>query len=185
MGELQIVDSQPVWHEQQDAIMEDPRVFVFARLGGARYVDGTAYGCEIGISPGEVYSYPPGNAWRYVGLETVAGRPAHHVTCAGTGDLWLDVETRLTLQSQGLRRGAGGFPIAGDVHTIEVTSIALGQPSSALFEIRRPASTRVLPSAEYEQHECVRFGWCLASPRPLVTPPPAQGEQPVADIEEL
>jgi hypothetical protein len=184
MGELLIVDSQPAWHEQQDAIGEDPRVFVFARLGGARYGTGTEYGCEIGISPGESYSYPPGNAWRYVGLETVAGRRAHHVTCAGTGDLWIDVETRLTLRSQGLRQGTGGFPVPGELHTIEVTSIELGQPSSALFEIRRPEGVRALSQAEYDQHQCLRYGWCLASPRPLVTPP-VPGEQPVANLPKL
>lgn len=185
MGELLIVDTQPAWHEQQDAIGEDPRVFVFARLGGARYGTGTEYGCEIGISPEESYSYPPGNAWRYVGLETVAGRRAHHVTCADTGDLWIDVETRLTLRSQGLRRGTGGFPVPGELHTIEVTSIELGQPSSALFEIRRPEGARALSQAEYDQHQCLRYGWCLASPRPLVTPPPVPGEQPVANLPEL
>jgi hypothetical protein len=185
IGELLIVDSQPAWHEQQDAIGEDPRVFVFARLGGARYGTGTEYGCEIGTSPGESYSYPPGNAWRYVGIETVAGRRAHHVTCADTGDLWIDVETRLTLRSQGLRRGTGGFPVPGELHTIEVTSIELGQPSSALFEIRRPDGVRALSQAEYDQHQCVRFGWCLASPRPPITPPPVPGEQPVANLPNL
>jgi hypothetical protein len=143
------------------------------------------YGCEVAVSEGEVYAYTPGRAWRYVGLETVAGRAAHHVACDGRGDLWLDVETSLTLRSQGFVRGPGGFPVAGSTHTIEVTTIEPGPPSPELFEIRRPPGVPALSDEDYQQSECVRHGWCLAEPRPVITPPPAPDPGLVIAADEL
>jgi hypothetical protein len=185
MGELVMVGSEPAWYQQDEAISEDPRVFVYAELGRGKSGSGTEYGCETATSPEEVYTYTPGSAWRYVGLETVAGRPAHHVACDGVGDMWIDVETRLTLRSQGQLRGPGGWPVAGALHTIEVTAIELGQPSAALFEMRRPEGVRALSAEEYERQQCVRYGWCLASPRPVITPPPALGAEPLMAADEL
>lgn len=184
-GELLIVDGQPAWREQADAIGEDPRVFVFAELGRGKSGTGREYGCEVATSPGEVYSYTPGRSWEYVGLETVAGRPAHHVTCNGVGDLWIDVETRLTMRSQGPLRGPDGRPLPGELHTIEVTAIVFGHPPAELFEIERPDGVRALTDTEYQQHQCVRYGWCLESPRPLVTPPPALDQAPLLAADEL
>ena len=184
-GELLVIDSRPAWYEQDGAISEDPRVFVYAELGSASFGTGAEHGCEVAISPEEVYSYAPGNAWRYVGLETVAGRPAHHVACKGRGDLWIDVETRLTLRSQGVRRDEGGWPIAGTVHTVEVGAIEQGQPPASLFEIRRPEGVPALSADEYEHAQCVRSGYCGAPARPVVTPPPAPGEKPRTEAAEL
>ena len=184
-GELLVVDGQPAWREQGGAISEDPRVFVYAELGRGKSGTGKEYGCETAISPGEIYSYVPGNAWRYVGSETVAGRPAHHVTCEGVGDMWIDVDTRLTLRSQGPLRGPGGWPVPGELHTIEVTSLELGQPPPELFEIEPPEGARDLSDEEYQQHQCVRYGWCLESPKPLVTPPPAPDQIPLLAADEL
>jgi hypothetical protein len=99
--------------------------------------------------------------------------------------MWLDVDTRLTLRSQGLRRGPGGWPIDGDVRTMEVTAIELGQPPAALFEIRRPDGVRVLSDQEKSTADCVRFGWCLETPGPVVTPPPAPGVGTTATAEEI
>jgi hypothetical protein len=99
--------------------------------------------------------------------------------------MWIDVETRLTLRSQGPLRGPDGWPVAGALHTIEVTAIELGQPSSELFEIRRPEGARALSEEEYQAHQCARYGWCLASPRPVITPPPALGEEPLTAADDL
>jgi hypothetical protein len=185
MGQLLKVDGRPAWHEQSGAISEDPRVFVFAELGKARFSTGKEYGCEVAISPEEKYAYTPGEAWRWVGLETVAGRSAHHVTCAGVTDLWLDVETQLALRSQGPRPGPGGWPIAGEIHTIEVTAIDPGAPSPSLFELRPPDGVRVLSEAEYEGQQCIESGFCGGSPRPVISPPPAPGEKPLTGAAEL
>ena len=185
MAELLMIDSRPAWYQQDQAISEDPRVFVFAELGGAQSGTGKEHGCEVAISPGEVYSYTPAGAWRYVALDTVAGRPAQHVTCAGVGDLWVDVATRLTLKSQGPRRDSGGWPVAGALRTIEVTAIEPGQPPAPLFEIRPPAGVRVLSDQEYGQQQCVQSGSCLASRGPVITPPPAPGEKPLTAAGEL
>jgi hypothetical protein len=38
---------------------------------------------------------------------------------------------------------------------------------------------------EYEEHECIRYGWCLESPRPIVTPPPAPDQAPIVPADEL
>ena len=73
-----------------------------------------------------------------LGLEYVAGRPAHHVQCGA--DMWIDVATRLTLRSRAAGAGANGAPPG--TGSVEVTSVELGQPPSELFEIRRPGRSR-------------------------------------------
>lgn len=184
IGEALNVDGRPAWYEQDGVISEDPRVFVFAELGKARSATGKEYGCEVATSPGEQYVYTPGEAWRWIGIETVAGRSAHHVTCGGA-ELWLDVDTQLTLRSQGPRRGPGGLPIAGEVHTIEVTAIEPGLPPPALFEICRPDGVRALSEEEYSNQQCIESGYCGGSPRPIISPPPAPGEQPLTAAAEV
>lgn len=161
-AELKDAGSRRVWYQQTNAIFEDPRVFVFAALGAAR--GGPAPGCEVAVTPGEQYSGEPGRNWRYVALEYVAGRPAHHVRC--TDDLWIDVATRLTLKSQ----AATG---AGSTRTIEVTSVEVGQPSPELFHIRPPQGVAAITPQEFQEVECSLDLVCSASPAPATTPPPA------------
>ena len=110
MGQLLTVDGRPSWYEQADAISEDPRVFVYATLGAAR--SDRSPGCEVAVSPGEEYADMPARGWRHVGVERVAGRPAHHVSC-GTDELWIDVKTHLALRSRGVARDEEGQPIQG------------------------------------------------------------------------
>lgn len=179
IGHLSLVESMPMWYEQDGFISEDPRVFVYARLGAASFGAGQAPGCETTVSPGETNLVPPASAWEYVGLEYVVGRPAHHFRCVG--ELWIDVDTRLTLRSRGAILGEDGRPIDGRVRTIEVTQIDFGQPDPTLFEIRRPDGVAVVSEEDYQ---CARSPYCSASPRPVITPPPAPAPQPipVADL---
>ena len=170
IAELRDLGSRRVWYQQADAISEDPRVFVFASLGAAR--SAPAPGCEIAVSPGEEYSGKPGRSWQYVGLEYVAGRPAHHVRCGD--DLWIDVATRLTLRSQ----AATG--VDGASKAIEVTSVELGQPPTELFEVRPPDGVAALTPEEYQEVECSLDPVCSASPAPITTPRPADVEPATA-----
>src|SRR5439155_13503779 len=135
----------PMWYQQDGAIQEDPRVFVYATLGAASFTGGS--GCEVAVSPGEVYPYTPGSGWRYVGLEYVAGRPSHHVMC--DGELWIDTATRVTWRSRGPVLDAGGRPIEGRSRTVEVTRLRFGQPDPALFEIKPPEGAQTLDDAQH------------------------------------
>jgi hypothetical protein len=166
-AELTTIGPRRVWYEQTDAIAEDPRVFVFASLGAAR--TRPAPGCEVAVSPGEEYSGAPARSWRYVALEYVASRPAHHVRCGD--DMWIDVATRLTLRSRAAATGAGGA--STQVGEIEVTSVELGQPPSDLFELRRPEGAAAISPDEYQ---CSLNPACSATPAPVTTPPPARAE---------
>jgi hypothetical protein len=163
MGRLLTVNGVPSWYRQDGAISEDPRVFVFATLGGAGTTIEGMHGCEIATSEGEQYSYQPGYRWTYLGADTVAGRPAYHLRC-GERDLWLDRDTSVALRSSGPQVGADFTVVPGATHTIQVTSITDGQPPAALFEIRQPAGTTALTDDAYS---CATDPICLASPRPL------------------
>ena len=154
-----------------DAISEDPRVFVFASLAAARTAT-DAQVARLAVSPGEEYSGIPGRGWRYVALEYVAGRPAHHVRCGD--DLWIDVATRLTLRSRAA--ATGGDSVPARVEAVEVTSVELGQPPSELFELRQPEGVAAITPEEYQEYECSLDPVCSASPAPVITPPPAGGE---------
>lgn len=180
IGHLSLVESMPMWYEQDGFISEDPRVFVYARLSGSGA--GQAPGCETAVSQGETHVVAPGSAWEYVGLEYVAGRPAHHFRCVG--ELWIDTETRLALRSRGPVLGEDGRPIDGQVSTIEVTMIEFGQPDPTLFDIRQPDGVAVVSEADYQ---CALNPYCSASPRPVITPPPAPAQQqnPPADLDLL
>ncbi len=145
LGEVTIVDGQPVWYDQAEAFSEDPRVFVFAALGAAR--SGPQPGCEVAVSPGEEYIGEPGRGWAYLAVEYVAGRPTHHVSCGGS-DLWIDTETRVTLRSRGPVLGADGQPIPDQTRTIEATEVTFGQPPADLFAIRRPDGVAAIPADE-------------------------------------
>jgi hypothetical protein len=133
-----------------------------------------APGCEIAVSPGEQYSGAPARGWRYVALEYVAGRPAHHVRCGD--DMWIDIATRLTLRSRAAATGAGGAS-----RVIEVTSVDLGQPPPELFEIRQPEGVAEISPEEYQ---CSLNPACSATPAPVTTPPPARAK-PATDADAV
>jgi hypothetical protein len=184
-GELTMDATGPTWYEQDDAISEDPRVFVYATLAGAALSpdSGCLVGVDSGDAPGITTFGFPGSGWEYVGLDYVVGRPTHHVKCYG--DLWIDVETRLTLRSRGPGTDATGRPVADRFGTVEVTDIRFGQPDPALFEIKPPDDAQRLDETQYELKQCIGSGSCLASPRPVETLPTAQGVEPPADVDEL
>ena len=139
------VGSEAVWVEQgHEALGDDPRVFIRTVL---RAEDGPP-GCEW--DPSEVGNGAAAAGWRYVGLEYVAGRPTHHVACAS--DLWIDVETRLILRSQGPAVDDAGQPIPGQFETTEVTEIAFGEQPAALFE--PPDGLARISAEEYSAYRC-------------------------------
>jgi hypothetical protein len=176
MGELVATQDGPGWYEQSDAISEDPRVFVYATLGQAGWTMENTERCQTTTSPGEQPSPEPRTAWAYVGAERVAGRAAYHVECGGR-NLWLDAETRIALRSSGPVVDEAWNVVPGQTDTIEVTSIDLGQPPADLFAIRAPNGVTVLDD---EAYSCATDPTCLASPRPIETPPPAaQVPEPV------
>ena len=162
------MDGRPVWYEQSEAISKDPRVFVFAALGAAR--SAPSPGCETAVSPEEEYVGEPGRSWVYVGVEDVAGGPTRHVRCGD--DLLIDVETRVTLRSRSTDQS----------RTIEATEVVFGQPPGHLFEIRRPDGVAAIAPEEYA---CAQDPYCSASPRPVVTPPPASAGTRPADIDAV
>jgi hypothetical protein len=179
MAQLDEVDGKLVWSQQDDAIGEDPRVFVFATMGSAR--SSIASGCEAAISPGEVYQESPSRGWRWVGVENVAGRPAHHFVCED--ELWIDVETRMTLRSRGALLDADRQPVPGQFRTIEATRVAFGQPPAELFAMDPPDGAVAVAPDDYQ---CSQDPICSASPRPVVTPMPAPGSlTPPAHLDAL
>ena len=105
-GELLAGPDGPGWHEQDDAISEDPRVFVYAALGQSGWTMENTERCQTTTSPdGQASSAPP-TAWSYVGAELVAGRAAYHVECGGR-DLWLDAGDADRVAEQRPGRGRG------------------------------------------------------------------------------
>jgi Tol biopolymer transport system component len=171
VGELTIAGTERVWAEQRDAIMEDPRVFVYAALS-ANSAGGLQPGCEVATSPGEVYAQPPGSGWRYVGLEYILGRPTHHIACVR--DMWIDVETRLVLRSRAPAFDDALQPIEGEDRTIEVVELEFGEQPAALFDLSRPEGVANITP----EQECARDPLCSATPVPDFTPLP--GATPVA-----
>jgi hypothetical protein len=122
------VASEAVWVEPgHEAIGDDPRVFIRTVLG----VPDLPPGCEMERGSGEVGGGAAAAGWRYIGLEPVAGRPTHHVTCGGV-DLWLDIESRLILRTEGPAVDDAGQPIRAE--STEVTDIEFGEQPAALFE---------------------------------------------------
>ena len=119
-----------MWLVNDEAISDDPRVFILS-LSGLGFSEGP--GCATSLDPTEAGSAAAAAGWRYVGADFVAGRPAHHVTCAG-GDLWIDDATRLILRVRQPDLDDAGNPVAGGaVHTTEVTKIEFGeQPAGAV-----------------------------------------------------
>jgi hypothetical protein len=141
------VESEPLWIEPgHEAIGDDPRVFLRTVLSADE-----GPGCEMERNQSEVGDGTVAAGWRYVGLEYVAGRPTHHVTCGG-GDLWIDIETRLILRTQGPAVDDAGQPIP--VAFTEVTEIAFGEQPAALFE--PPQGLARMSEEEYNAYVCAR-----------------------------
>jgi hypothetical protein len=140
------VGSDKVWIEQgHEAISEDPRVFLRTIVSGRD----PGPGCEMERDPSEAGNGTAAAGWRYVGLEYVAGRPTHRVTCGGR-DLWIDIETRLILRTQGPAIDDGGQPTA--VESTEVTEISFGDQPAALFQ--PPDGLRRVSAEEYKAYVC-------------------------------
>jgi hypothetical protein len=172
------VESEPVWVEQgHEAIGEDPRVFLRTVLSADE-----GPGCEMERDPSDVGNDTVAGGWQYVGLENVAGRPTHHVACAG--DLWIDIETRLILRTQGPAVDDAGQPIP--VEFTEVTEIAFGEQPAALFE--PPAGVTRMSAEDYSAYICARdlpneiapgISDCPSTEEPEATPPPDTSPTPM------
>jgi hypothetical protein len=179
MGQLAIVGSTREWVQQDGAISEDPRVFLLAAMeGGAAY---NQPGCEVTRNTGDVGNGNAATGWRYVGVEYVAGRPTHHVVCAG-GELWIDVETRLVMRSRGPVRDAAFQPVPGSSRTIEVTELEFGEQPAGLFEIAQPAGVARMSSDEYQ---CQLQPTACSTPSPTrapYTPPPGAIQGPLPSL---
>jgi hypothetical protein len=144
---MALVESEAVWVEQgHEAIGDDPRLFLRTVLSGGS----DAPGCETERDPSLAGDGTAATGWRYVGLEYVAGRPTHHVAC--DGDLWIDIETRLILRTQGPAIDDAGQPIP--VEFIEVTEIAFSEQPAALFE--PPEGPARMSMEEYTAYICAR-----------------------------
>jgi hypothetical protein len=161
VGWLETVGSEKVWVVQHEAIGEDPRVFILAEIGSGPISFGGA-GCEMTRNPGEAGNGTAATGWRYVSLEYVAGRPAHHVACGG--DLWLDVETRLILRARAPLLDDAGLAIPGEFRTIDVTEIAFGEQPAALFDLAPPEGVASVPIEELQAYRCARDPICSALP---------------------
>lgn len=168
---MALVDDKAVWVEPgHEAIGEDPRVFLRTVLSADE-----APGCEMEREPSEADNGTVAAGWRYIDLEYVAGRPTHHVACAG--DLWIDIETRLILRTQGPAVDDAGEPIP--VEFTEVTEIAFGEQPAALFE--PPEGVTRMSAEEYTAYVCTRglpnemapgISDCPPTEEAEATPPP-------------
>jgi len=169
MGQLAIVGSTKEWVQQDGAISEDPRVFLLAEMegGAADY----QHGCGLTRNDGEIGNGTAASGWTYVDAEYVIGRPTFHVSCAG-GDLWIDVQTRLILLSEGPARNGSFEPVPGSSRTIAVTDIQFGEQPADLFVIAQPAGVASVSSDGYQ---CQLLPAACATPEPApseYTPPP-------------
>ena len=172
------VESEAVWVEQgHEAIGEDPRVFLRTVLSADE-----GPGCEMERGRGEDGNGTVATGWRYIGLEYVAGRPTHHVACVG--DIWIDIETRLIMRTQGPAVDEAGQPIP--VGSTEVTEIAFGEQSAALFE--PPEGIGRISEDEYLAYVCARdlpnemapgISDCPTSGEAEATPPPEPSPTPI------
>ena len=179
MAQLAIVGSTKEWVQQDEAISEDPRVFLLAETeGGAAY---NQPGCEVTRNQGEIGNGTAATGWTYVATESVIGRPAFHVACGG-GDLWIDVETRLILRSRGPARNASLQPVPGSSRTIEVTALEFGEQPATLFNIAQPAG---VASVSSESYQCQLVPANCATPEPVPpasSPPPRSAPGPLPSL---
>ena len=166
-GRTVTVGPDTVWVKQDEAIGEDPRVYL-SGLGGL----GRGVSCETT----EVAAGTAAVGWTYVGSEWVAGRPTHHVAC--NGDLWIDIETRLVLRSRAPQLDDGGQPISGAFRSIEVTKIEFAEQPAALFEFAPPQGVDSMEIEAYVnlcgETTFLEGPPCSGTPgAPEETPPPA------------
>jgi hypothetical protein len=188
---MAFVDSQAVWIQPgHEAVDDNPREYIRGVLNaGSNAADGP--GCEMEVDPDEVDDGTAATGWRYIGVDEVAGRPAHHVACAGKlsadTDLWLDAETRLILRIREPLTDDAGQPIPGQFGTTEVTEITFGEQPSALFEA--PEGMARLTSEAYSAYLCSRdvrieeeVGLGVrdcSTPEAEATPPPEPAPTPM------
>lgn len=147
------VESEAVWVEPgHEAIDDNAREYIRTVLSGGY----PGPGCEMERDPSEVDNGSVATGWRYVGLEYVAGRPTHRVACTGElgldTEVWIDIETRLILRTQGPAVDDAGQPIP--VAFTEVTEIAFGEQPAALFE--PPDGLARISADEYGAYICAR-----------------------------
>ena len=132
-----------------EAIWDDPRVFILLPLR-----PGVQWRAGLRDEPGSERGRQTATAatgWRYVGADSVAGRPAHHLTCAG-GDLWIDDATRLILRVRQPDLDDAGNPIPGGaVRTTEVTKIEFGEQPAALFALTPPNGVAAMSTEAYQR----------------------------------
>ncbi len=192
IGSLETVGSEKVWVARHEAIGEDPRVFILAEIETAPiHFDGP--GCDLTRNADEAGNGTAATGWRYVGVESVAGRAAHRVTCGG-GDLWLDSETRLILRARTPLLDDADQPIPGEFQTFEITEIAFGEQPAALFDLAAPAGVTAVPIEDLEAYRCARDPLCAALPPserphpdtgvPGNDPPPESSPDPGAPTEQ-
>ena len=119
---------------KDEAIGDDPRVFI-RTLSALGFRGGP--GCEMSRDPSETGSGTAAAGWRYVGAESVAGRPAHHLTCAGE-DLWIDDRDAADPARPGSSRlTTRATRSQAPIPTKEVTEIEFGEQPAALFASHR------------------------------------------------
>jgi len=173
VGWLETVGSENVWVWAEEALGEDPRFELLTEIGtgeiGSGPIDFGRPGCEMTRNPDEAGNGTAATGWRYVGVEYVAGRPAHHVACVG--DLWLDIETRLILRSRMPLLDDARQPIPGEFRTIELTEIAFGEQPAALFDFAPPDGVASMRWEELGAYRCTRDPTCPGPP-----PPNANGD---------
>jgi hypothetical protein len=177
--ELAAQGNEQVWIDDERPI--DSRGPV--ALETAAYFGNPEAGCDM-------MTLDPPDAWQYVGLEELLGRPVHHLRC--NGDLWIDVETHLIVRSRGPLT-ADGRPADETIHTVEVTSLELAPQPAALFDTTRPGSLRTVTLDEQQTYQdlaaearaCAADPVCSAPTVPLVTPPPATGAPGAEDVNAL
>ena len=170
-GRTVTVGPDSVWVEQGEAIGEDPRAYILS-LSGL----GSGGECESTEDPDDVGNGTAATGWRYVGVEDVAGRPAHHVAC--DGDLWFDIETQSSCQPEPLLDDAEQ-PIPGAFWSIEVTEIEFAEQPAPLFAFVPPDGVAAMSIEAYldlcgpGQAAFLEGPPCSGTPRPPEdTPPP-------------
>ena len=184
VGETQPVGPKTAWLVNDEAISDDPRVFILS-ISGLGFSEGP--GCATSVDPSEAGGATATAGWRYVGADSVAGRPAHHLTCAA-GDLWIDDATRLVLRVRQPDLDGAGNPVPGSaVRTTEVTKIEFGEQPAGLFALTPPDGAEAMSAEAYsalcpgdttafQERPC--SGTAKAAPTPESEPSPTPTMRP-------